>query len=54
MAVGPTYIDGQTGKITITATTVTETADATYSTNEVDMLNNLKAAVNALISDLSA
>lgn len=33
-------------------TEITDTADATYSTNERDMLNNLKASLNDLIDKL--
>lgn len=30
---------------------VAGTADATYSTNEVDMINDLKTAVNAILAE---
>lgn len=41
-----------TGKALSSVTDVSGTADATYSTNEQDLINDLVTAVNALLAEL--
>lgn len=55
MAVTHTFVNGKDGnfKTAVTQTALAD-ADGTYSTNEQDLINDLKAKLNALLVELGA